>query len=296
MDKRKYFIDLQSILLGICVIATTMFENFYSNGGKRFDVVNMYGDTVQLYGDGIYKYSSTLNVSNYFGANMFAMITAIFLILLTLWKNKLLWAEILRTSEIVTLVYYCACSLFGTPMNPLYLLNTLCFGLSIFTSFMAVKNLFNRIEIPKALKEKSMKGTVIFLIISGTLTALIWLFSIIPITLSGDYGSLLGIQTTEVTFGIDLSITCPLLILCGIWIFQKKDKGYKMAPLLLNLLIGVAIMVILQRAYCIKLGVEISIQALIGFIISFVVLGVIALYLFVKLTLQLEKLNRKHLL
>lgn len=289
MDKRNYFKDFRSIVLGICVIVTAMIGIFYTNDGKSFTVVNMYGNTVQLYGDGIYSHSSFLNVSNYSGANMFAMITAILLILLTIWRKKPLWAEILRTSGIVILVYYCACSLFGTPMNPLYLLNAFCFGLSIFTAFMAVQDLFSGIAVPQALKEKSLKGTGIFLIISGALIAIIWISSIIPPTLSGDYGSLLGIQTTEVTFGIDLSITCPLLILCGIWIFQKKDMGYKVALLLLNLLAGVAIMVILQRAYCIKLGVEIPLQALIGFIISFVILGVIALYLSVKLTLRLEQ-------
>jgi len=103
----------------------------------------------------------------------------------------------------------------------------------------------------------------------------------------------LGIQTNEVTYGIDLGITCPLFILCGIWLFQKKVIGYKIAPLLLNMLVGVAIMVVLQRAYCLELGIEIPMKELISFIISFVVLGVIALCLLVKLVMKLKKCNIK---
>jgi len=293
MDRRKRIIDLQSILLGICVIAAAAIGNFYTNGGKSFEAVNMYGDTVKMYGDGIYAYNSVSNVSNYFGSGIIIIIGGILLILLTLWKNRPLWAEILRTSEIVNLVYSSACLLFGVSMNQLYFLYVACFAIGLFTAYMAVTDLFNIIEVPTELKNRSLKGTGIFLIVAGVITALVWISSIIPVSVSGEYGALLGIQTNEVTFGIDLSITCPLVILCGIWILHRKDIGYKVAPILLNLLISVAIMVVIQRAYCLKLGIELPIQALICFIISFVVLGVIALFLFIKLVMKLKKAESK---
>jgi hypothetical protein len=289
MYKRKYIFDLQSIILGICIIVAALIGFFYTNGGKNFEVVNMYGDTVKMYGVGIYAYNSIFNVSNYLGANVVVLIIGVLLIFLTLWRNKPLWAEILRTSEIVYLVYSSACWLFGTSMNQLYFLYVVCFSLSLFTSFMAVKDLFNIIEVPLELKQKSLKGTGSFLIIAGVITALVWISSILPVIISGEYSSLLGIQTNEITYGIDLSITCPLSTICGIWIFQKRDIGYKVALLLLNLLVNVAVMVILQRAYCMKFGIQIPIQALVGFIISFVVLGVISLCLFVKLILKLKQ-------
>jgi hypothetical protein len=77
--------------------------------------------------------------------------------------------------------------------------------------------------------------------------------------------------------------------MCGRWILQKKDIGYKAAPLLLNMLVFITLLVIIQRAYCMKLGVEIPIQALISLIISFVILGVIALFLSVKLVRSLMR-------
>jgi hypothetical protein len=291
MKKRKRGIDLLSIMLGICVIISALIGIFYSNGGTSFEVVNMYGDTVKIYGDGIYAYNSVFNVSNYFGSNASGIIAATLLIFLSLWKSRPLWADILRTSEIVNLLYASACSVFGISMNQLYFLYVLCFGLAIFASFLAVNDLFTIIEVPQALKEKKLMGTAIFLMFSGTLTALVWLTSLLPAVQSGNFGTLLGIQTNEVTYGLDLSIVCPLCILCGIWLIKKKDIGYKVAPLLLNMLVGVAIMVVIQRAYCLKLGIELPIQVLISFVISFVLLGLIALFFLVKLVTNLKRAN-----
>jgi hypothetical protein len=243
----------------------------------------MYGDTVKIYGDGIYAYNSILNVTSRLGADITGIIAAIVLMYLSIWKSKPLWVEVLKTSVIIYLTYYAALLVFGISMNQLYFLYAACFGIGIFTSFISVKDLFDMIAIPTSLREKSYKGTAIFLIITGIIVALIWISCVLPVIINGEYGSLLGIQTNEITYGIDFGITCPLLILCGIWILQKKDIGYKVAPLLLNMLVYIAILVILQRAYCIKLGVEIPIQALISLIISFVILGVIAFFLSVKL-------------
>ncbi len=293
MNKRKYIVDLKSLLLGSCILIAAFIGIFYTNGGASFEVTNMYGDTVKIFGDGIYAYNSILNVSSRLGADITGIIGAIALIFLSIWKSKPLWAEILKTSVTLYLTYYAVLLVFGLSMNQLYFLYVACFGIGIFSSCISVKELFNMIVIPISLKEKKCKGTAVFLIITGIVIALIWISCILPVTINGEFGSLLGIQTNEITYGIDFGITCPLLIMCGRWILQKKDIGYKTAPLLLNMLAFIALLVIMQRAYCIKLGVEIPIQALISLIISFVILGVIAFCLFVKLigNFMLKKIN-----
>lgn len=137
--------------------------------------------------------------------------------------------------------------------------------------------------------KKRLTGTGIFLIIVGAITALLWISSIIPAMINNSYGTLLGVQTTEFTYGIDLSITCLIFITCGIWVLMKKDIGYKIAPLLLNMMIGIAILVISQRTYCTKLGIDIPIGALIGFVISFIIMGIVSLFLVLKLARGLRK-------
>ena len=100
---------------------------------------------------------------------------------------------------------------------------------------------------------------------------------IVPCLISKDFGELLGVLTTEITYAIDLGILCPLMIICAIWIKNKNDNGYKLAPILLYVLFSVGPMVILQNLYCVKLGIQIPIPAFIGTILSFVVMSGVAL-------------------
>lgn len=291
MNKKENILDLLSIIIGIGIIIAAIIGILYSRGGERFTTVNVYGDTIELYGYGIYAFNSVLTVANRLGADAAGIIAAIALITITLWKRRTLCTEIIRTSVVIYLTYHSAFLVFGIAMNPLYFLYIACFGISLFVAITHIQNLLKSIEVPESLKKKRLTGTGIFLILVGVITALLWGSTIIPAMLNNTYGSLLGIQTTEVTYGMDLSITCPTFIICGIWVLKKKDIGYKAAPFLLNAMVGIAILVISQRAYCTKLGIDIPIEALFGFIISFVVMGIISLCLSAKLLIQLKKVK-----
>jgi hypothetical protein len=291
LNKKEKILGLLSILMAIGIIIAAVIGIFYSNGGTRFTTINMYGDTVVLYGDGIYAYNSVLTTANRLGADVAGIIAAIVLIAITLWKGRALWTEIIRTSIIIYLASHSAYLVFGITMNSLYFIYIICFGMSLFLSVIYIQGFLKIIEVPEVLKKKRLTGTGIFLIMIGVITALLWLSAIIPAVLNNTYGSLLGIQTTEATFDVDLSITCPMFVMCGIWVLKKKEIGYKVAFLLLNVMVGVAILVISQRVYCAKLGIDIPIGALIGFIISFVIMGVISLALLIKLYRQLKKVK-----
>lgn len=291
MSKKENTLNFLSIIIGVGITIAAIIGIFYSNGGVGFTTVNAYGDAIELYGDGIYAFNSVLSVSTRLGSDATGIIIAIILIAFTLLKRRPLYAEVIRTSALIYLTYHSIFLVFGISMNILYFLYVICFGISLFVTIATVQNLLKSIEVPTALKKKNLTGTGVFLIIVGIIIALLWISSIIPLMLNNTYGSSLGIQTTEITYGIDLSITCPLFIMCGIWILRKKDIGFKVAPLLLNMLVGVAILVIIQRAFCIKMGIAIPVEALIGFIISFVIMGIISLYLVIKLLRQL--LNSK---
>lgn len=289
MYKNNRVPDLLCIIGGLCIIFVAAVGILYSNGGERFTTVNAYGNAVQMYGDGLYAFNSVLSVANYRGADVTGILGAVIMIVFTLWKARPLWIEIIRTSILISLAYYSVCLVFGVSMNSLYLIYVLCFGLFISVSIMSVQSLMKVVEVPESLKKKRLAGTGIFLIVSGAITALLWLSAIIPAILNNTYGTLLGLKTTEVTFNLDLAITCPVLIMCGIWLLKKKSIGYKIAPLLLIILINVAILVIMQRAFCIKLGIAIPVEALVGFIISFVIMGTISLFLVIKLLTKLTK-------
>jgi hypothetical protein len=288
--KKENSFRLLNTILATGVIIIAIIGIFYSTKGQRFTTANMYGDTVELYGDGLYAYNSVLTVANRLGADVTGIIAAIILVISTFWRKRTLFTEVIETSIIIYLAYHLALLVFGISMNSLYFLYVICFGISLFIAFSYVHNLLQIIKVPQALKKKRLTGTGVFLIAVGAITALLWISTIIPSMLNNSFGPLLGIQTTEVTYGLDLSITCPIFIMCGIWLLMKKDIGYKIAPLLLSVMVGIAVLVINQRTYCTKLGINIPIQALIGFIISFVIMGIISLFLVIKLVKGLKEI------
>lgn len=289
MNKKEIVVKWLSIVAGIGVIIAAAVGIYSSNGGESFTVLNMYGDKVELYGTGLYAYNSVETVANQLGADLVGILAAVIFLVFSLWKKRTLLVEIIQTSVAVYLAYYTFSFVFGLSMNRLYLFYVICFGLSLYVSFIKVRNLVKSFEIPESIKKKRLTGTGIFLIISGVLTAVLWVLQIIPATMSNSYSTLLGVKTTEVTFGLDLSVTCPISIICGVWILEKKKIGYIIAPILLNMLVGIAILVICQKVFWAKLGLYMPIQILIGFIISFVILGTISLYLVIKLLVKLKK-------
>lgn len=289
MSNKENSSKILCIITGIIIIIVAAVGILYSNGGERFTVVNMYGNTIELYGDGIYAFNSVLAVGNRLGADVAGIMAATVLIVFTLWKKRVIWVDIVQTSIVIFLAYYSACLVFGISMNRLYLLYIICFGTSLFLAFKHVQVLLNNMVIPEAIKNKRLTGVGIFLIIVGVIIALLWGAQVIQAIFNRTYGSLLEIQTTEFTFGVDLSITSPIFIICGIWVLRKKDIGYKVAPLLLSILVEIAIMVISQKSYCTKLGIDIPVGALIGFIISFVIMGVISLFFVINLLIKMRK-------
>lgn len=265
------------IILACGAIISALIGLFYSNGGVEFFVDNIYGQQVKLYGNGVYAYNSVLTVSNRLGADWIGILGAVFLIFLCMNKECQLWMRILKTAQVTMFIYYFACLTFSISMNRLYLLYVFCFGLSVLLSVHLLSKHFKQLVVKAAVKEKKNAGISTCLIVSGSITVIIWLTMLIPHLISQNYGDLLNTLTTEVTYAIDLGVLCPLMIMCGMWIRKKNDIGYKLAPVLLYILFCVAPMVILQNLYCIKLGIAVPIQAFIGTVVSFVIMGIFAI-------------------
>lgn len=269
--------NLLCIILACGAITSSLVGLLYSNGGLPFFVDNIYGQQVELFGDGIYTYNSVLTVSSRLGADWMGILGAMFLIFLCVNKRERLWMDILKTAQSTMFIYYFACLTFSISMNRLYLLYVFCFGLSILLSVHLLSKHFKQLIVKDEVKENKNAGISRCLIISGGITAIIWLSMIIPHLISQSYGDLLGALTTEVTYAMDLGVLCPLMIICGMWIRKKNDNGYKLAPILLYILFCVAPMVILQNLYCIKLGIAVPIPAFVGTVLSFVIMGSFAI-------------------
>jgi len=93
----------------------------------------------------------------------------------------------------------------------------------------------------------------------------------------GDIFDFLGL------FCVTVAIILPTTIYCGVMLLKKKRIAYQLAPVLLILLTGVAVCVISQTIMHSYFGIVLNISQLLGLVVLFVILGIIALFFNIKL-------------
>lgn len=75
------------IIIVLTLISTTV-GIFYSTGGDRLTVENIYGESIELYGDGIYKYDSVLKAGGNKGTDLVMLIVLFLFFFFTIKKKS----------------------------------------------------------------------------------------------------------------------------------------------------------------------------------------------------------------
>ncbi len=279
---------MKKITRGLAIIAalssmlSACLGIFYTSGGTARTVHNIYGQQVTLYGDGIYANNSLLKVGATKGTDIVIIITGVILLALLLaFRNKK--AGIFLQAGLLSIILYAStCLIMGVSFNQLFLLYTVQFGSSLFGFILSLQQILSTETYGEHVYDRHFRGTGIFLIISAC-SVLVWLMFILPAVITGQPMETIEIYTTEPTFAIDLAIILPSAIFCGIALLKRKRIGYKVAPILLTLLAGVGICVIFQTVYQISLGIILPLGQLFGLVGSFIILGVFAVVLNIRL-------------
>lgn len=247
---------------------------------------NIYGHTIELFGDGIYKYDSVSKAGGNKGTDLVMLIVALGFAFLTRKRHEGARYGFIYAGLLTGLLYYSSSLVFGITFDRLFFVYILQFSLSLFAMIFALSELFRK-DRSWVLADRSMKGTAIFLIVSGSLV-LMWLEFIVPALLSGQPLANIEIYTTEPTFVLDLAIIFPLYLGCGIALLKRKPMGYRLAPILLTFITIVGLTVIGQNAFQSTMGVSIPIRQLFRLVVSFIVLGFIATLLNVRVLKYVE--------
>lgn len=251
---------------------------FYSTGGERFTVNNIYGESIELYGDGIYKYNSVLAVGVSKGTDFVMIIVAALFAFVTGIRKKAAKYRFLQVGLLSCLLYYSTKLVFGITFNSLFPVYLLLFSSSLFTMIFLLSDLIKEDNISEALNTKNLKGIAVFIILSG-LSVMVWLPYIIPAIIAGKS---FEIYTTEPTFVLDFGIILPLFLACGISILKKNPIGYKLAPIPLTFMPVIGLIVIGQTVFSILMGITIETRELIGLVFSFIIIGTISVILNIK--------------
>ena len=262
-----------SILVVILVWCSAGMGLFYRDGGQPRTVENMYGETVQLFGDGVYANNSMLKATTAKGSDCVMLLVSLGLLATTLKRDTGSKARLLHGGFLVPILYYSATTSFGITYSRMFLIYLFLFSAAFFTMVASMIDL-NR-TIHPVNKNTKYIGTAIFTMLAGC-TVLVWLMSILPTVFSDAPLDIIEIYTTEPTFIIDIGLIFPTCVLGGIMLLKKKPLGYILPPIMLTFLAIIAVMVIGQTVMQLQYGVVISIQQVIGYVITFVVFGIIA--------------------
>ena len=264
-------------LVALTLVSTTV-GLFYSTKGERFSVSNIYGETIELYGDGIYRYNSVLKAGGNKGTDLVMLFVALTLAFLTARRSEDRRSRYIRGGLLAGLLYYSACLVFGVTFNGLFLVYVLQFSTSLFALIFLIIDLLREGHLARVLAGKRLRGTAIFLLVSGG-SVLVWLEFIIPALLSRQPLSTIEVYTTELTFVLDLAIVLPVYVGCAISLLRQRVLGYELAPVLLTFITIIGVTVIGQNVFQSALGVFIPFRQLLGLVVSFVVLGAIATFM-----------------
>ncbi len=265
-----------SVVSAIIAIISSALGLFYTFGGKTREVVNIYGETITLFGDGIYNNDSIFKVALTKGTDIAVIIVAVTLLLTIFFLRDKKFASFIQAGLLSIILYATICLIMGTTFNKLFLLYVVQFGFLFYGFVFTLVDLLNKRSFTDEFYGKKIIGTSIFLIISG-LSVLQWLGFIIPTMLTNAPMKIIDIYTTEPTFVIDLGIILPAALYCGVMLLKRKHFAYQLTPVLLVLLSGVALCVVCQTVVQSYLGVVISLGELVGLVIVFLILGLIAL-------------------
>lgn len=279
MKNTKY---LCYLIVGLTLVSG-LIGIFYTTGGGRFVVENIYGESIELFGDGIYRYNSVIKAAGNKGTDIVMICVAILFGLLTFYREKSNQAKYLQAGTLAGLLYYSACLVFGVTFNSLFPVYVTLFSASLFTMIILINDLIKTDNLVDSVTSIKLKGTAIFLLISG-LSVLVWLEFIIPAVLSGEPLSIIEIYTTESTFVLDLAIILPVYCLSAIALIKRRVIGYKLTPVLLTFITIVGLTVISQNFSQTSYGVNIPTKDFVVLVLSFVILAMVATYLNVRFT------------
>jgi hypothetical protein len=198
----------------------------FSNDGSQYEYTSIRGEKVTIYGKGIYQHMSADVAIQGIAQDCVTLFIGIPVLLLGLYFAK----RSVRGRFMLSgaLGYFLVTYLFYTAMG-MYNIMFLAYVFLLGTSFFAfILSLFDVSRIKDLFRSEKLLGYAgIFLIINGSLVALLWLSIILPPLFDGSvYPKQLQHYTTLIVQGFDMGLLLPMAFVSGILALRKNRYGY----------------------------------------------------------------------
>jgi hypothetical protein len=273
-----------AVVVGIAAAVAAAMGVFTTGGPGAYDVASIHGDVVRLYGEGLYGFDTLLVGVGNRGTDVATLLVELpaLVIALLLFRQGTLGGRLLLAGVLSYFLYYYASMTFATAQNPLFPMYVIAFSASLFAFVLTLRSIDARAVAARFPARPSRRVVAGYLIAVAALLTAVWLPSMITSAVTGETASL-ATYTSSVTHALDLGIIVPVAVAAGVLTWRDRPVGYLLASimLMLNVTIGLALMA--QGGTQLLAGVPLTPGEIVGKILSFAALTLVAVGLSVAL-------------
>ncbi len=253
---------------------------FWAGGPGPMSFTTFRGQTAMTYGEGLYSNDSLLIGAGLRGTDAVTLFVCVPLLLAStvLYRRSTFRSRFLLAGMLSYFVYNSASLALGAAYNPLFLLYVAYFSASLF-AFVSTCATVDLAGLQARISPRLPRtGVSVFLLVSGSILALVWLSDLVGALAAGALPSTLAGYTTMMTYVLDLGIIAPAVFLAAALLLRRSPRGYLFAFVLLVLESLIGFVVIAQTIAQLHAGVPITLAQFFVFAVSFVVLSGFAIW------------------
>jgi len=270
---------LTSLIAILAVIAAG--TGLLSRGGEGVrTVTSVRGAEVELYGRGIYRNDTVFAGAGNRGTDAVVLLLGVPLLVLAtvLHRRESLRGSLLLLGVLGFFLYVYVSYSTGIAFNRLFLVYVTLASASLFAFVLCYRGL-DPAELRARLSPAAPRRALgWFMIVSGAVTAAIWLPPLAGTLIENEVPARLGSYTTSITDAIDLGVITPSALLAGWLLLRGDERGYVVAMSLLVLEVLLAPLIVAQTLFQLDAEVEFTAAELAGPVAGFVTISLAALW------------------
>jgi hypothetical protein len=254
---------------------------FWQAGSGPFAFTTLYGETVEISGQGLYEHDTLFIDAGARGTDIATFLVSLPLLVVSFvfYRRGSLRGGFLLAGALAYFLYFAASRSLATAYNSFFLLYLALFS-ACFFAFVLALTAFDLHSLPaRFLPGLPRRALAIFMFVAGLGTAFIWMSDALAALLENRPPDALGSHTTLVTYTLDVGIIVPAALLAGILLLRRAPLGYLLTGVLAIMLAQVGVMVIWQTVVQLRAGIEFAPGELIGKVVSWIVMGALAIWL-----------------
>ena len=246
-----------------------------SGGDASATVVSVHGDVVELYGEGLYDADTVFKGAGNRGSDLVTLALGVPLLLaaLVVYRRGSLRGALLLGGALSWPLYLYATMAVGAAYNQLFLVYVAIFSASLFALVLTLVSIDRDVLWARMAPHGPRRRLAAIMLVSGIVTAVVWLAPLVTAAMTGEPPKLLGHQTTMVTDALDLGVITPAALVAAHLLHRRRAEGYLVAFPLLVLMTFLLPVIVAQTVFQLRAEVSFTAAEIVGPIGGFVVLA-----------------------